>query len=333
MTHPVTLEVIAAFGLFTFAYLVSGRKRAKRTAYEFVLVLVPLLCLALPQLAYMAQQKLAEGWYSFIYQNFIYDSGNAVVSLLYSVFNVIIFWFEMIGVPLIIAVFGFKLAPKKVRILFIPFFLLWVFITIYSVQPVPADSNKIFLYIFLVLSAIAGYPLAWLYTKRKLLGKVSAIAILAAICLNFPLLYLHWMPVQNLWITATEFNASKFIIKNTPQNAIFAVNDNQSLIQVVSSLSHRETIMSIEPYVSIDEHTYPLQQLDYADKQVFQHGNCSVIRMYNISYVYYVGLQSGQSVFDNGNFTLVYNATDWPWGKEIAIYKTNCDKPLVGSGR
>ncbi|MEM3661928.1 MAG: hypothetical protein QXG73_03815, partial [Candidatus Micrarchaeaceae archaeon] len=56
LVHPVTLEVIGFVGIFAFAYMLSDKKLRKLAVYEFLIILIPLICLAVPQLAYMTHQ-------------------------------------------------------------------------------------------------------------------------------------------------------------------------------------------------------------------------------------------------------------------------------------
>ncbi|MEM3415845.1 MAG: hypothetical protein QW719_00705, partial [Candidatus Micrarchaeaceae archaeon] len=321
LVHPVTLEVIGFVGIFAFAYMLSDKKLRKLAVYEFLIILIPLICLAVPQLAYMTHQKLAAGWYKFVYQSFIPATGNYFLSAVYGIANILIYWIEMVGIPLILAIIGLKLASKKVKFMFVPFLLLWIFITVYAVQPNPVDSNKIFVYVFMIISILAAYPLFWLYRKKALLAKIAAVVIIASISLNFAFVYRYWALSPLPWITSSAFNAVGFILNNTNQSAIFAVSNNDSLLQTVSSLAHRQTIISIEFYVSIDEYTYPLQLLDKINTQVFENGNCSVIREYNISYIFYQESNtSGEKVFENSNFVMLYNTTDNLRNRVIAIY-------------
>jgi hypothetical protein len=54
LVHPITMEVVVAVGLFAFAYLLLDKKRMKEALQDFVLILIPIICLAVPQLLYMA---------------------------------------------------------------------------------------------------------------------------------------------------------------------------------------------------------------------------------------------------------------------------------------
>ncbi|MGC8710603.1 MAG: hypothetical protein ACP5RF_03290 [Candidatus Micrarchaeia archaeon] len=325
LVHPVTMEVVAVIGVFVLAYLLFDRSRRKETLLGLLLILIPAICLAVPQIIYMTQQKLASGWYNFIYGSFMPNTGNIFTSALYGILNIIVYWVEMVGIPLIIAIVGLKLAPKKVRVFFVPFLILWIFITVYSVQPYSSDSNKIFVYIFLMLSVVAGYPLAWLYSRKNLLAKSLVVILVASISLNFIFVYGYWASMPLPWITSAAFNATNYILQNTSQNAIFAVSNNNSLLQIVSTLGHRQTLISVEDYVEIDEYTYPLSELDNSNAQIFNYANCSTIKKYNISYIFYQESNaSGEKVFENGNFIRVYNTTDALRNRVIAIYKVNC---------
>ncbi len=325
LVHPVTLEVIALVGLFAFFYMLRDKKLRGRAVYEFLAITIPLICIAIPQFVYMTSQNLAAGWYRFTYQYFIPPTGNIFLSAAFGIINIITYWIEMVGIPLILAIIGLKLAPGKVRTFFIPFLLLWIFITVYSVQPNPMDSNKIFLYIFLILSILASYPISWLYKKRRIILKVAAIALIASVSLNFAFIYNYWLRSPLPWITNAEFNAVRFILNNTNESSIFAVSNNDSLLQSVSTLAHRQTLISVEPYVEIDEYTYPLSTLNYINFQIFENGNCSILKEYNISYIFYQESNaSGESVFENSNFIKLFSINDTQRDRVIAIYKVVC---------
>ncbi len=325
LVHPVTLEVVAVVGIFAFLYMLRDKKNRKKTLTEFLIILAIILCLAIPQLLYMSHQRLASGWYKFVYQNFMpaqpgyFDAGLDVL------LNVAVYWIEMVGVPLILAILGFFLAPKRLRVFFAPFLILWIFIMIYAVQPNPSDSNKIFVYVFLIISVFASYLLYWIYGKKSILAKFAAVVLIALVSLNFAFIYLYWAHFPLAWISRTAFNATNFILQNTNQNAIFAVSNNNSLLSIVPSLAHRQTLVSMGIYVSMDEYTYPLQMLNQTNAQIFDNGSCSAIKRFNISYIFYQESNaSGERVFSNVNFTKIYNATDNIRGKHIAIYKVNC---------
>ncbi len=325
LVHPVTLEVISVFGIFSFLYMAREKQSRPKAIRALLWILIPLVAIAIPQLVYMTSQKLASGWYKFIYQAYVPYTGNLLLSIIYGIVNIAIYWIELVGLPLILAIFGLKLAPRKLKEMFLPFLLLWMLITVYSIQPNPEDSNKVFLYVFLILSVLASYPLFWLYKKRNKFLKISSIILIALISFNFVLVYGHWLLSPLPWITKAAFGAVDFILNNTSNSAVFAVSNNESLLQTVSSLAYRQTIISIEPYVEMDEHTYPLSLLNSINYQIVEMGNCSVIKKYNVSYVFYQEPNStGIKAFDNKNFTLVYNTTDRLRDRIIAIFKVVC---------
>jgi hypothetical protein len=324
LTHPITLLVLAFVGAFVFLKLFADRKRRREVAALAFYVLLPAVILALPQALYMASQPPVPGRYHFVY-NVYYRTGSGIVSTIISnIVYVPSFWIDLVGLPLLLAIIGYKLAKKEARQFLLPFIAIWIMLTIFSFELDGSDANKLFLYIFLMLSIFSGYVFANLY-KRKLGWKLVAIALVLANMLNFPVVYLHWAGMPFQWISSSEINASLFALHNTSSSSLFAVSDYASLQNTVTSLGGRRALLAMYPYTEIDEYTYPLSQLIEDNDRIFATGNCTLIRSLNVSYIYLLSNNTNDtSPFANQNFTEVFSQPDPLRGAVIHIYKALC---------
>ncbi|MDE1855340.1 MAG: hypothetical protein KGH57_03430 [Candidatus Micrarchaeota archaeon] len=325
LTHPITLVVLAFVGAYVLLKLLLDSKRRSELRTLALYVAVPAAVLIIPQIAYMASQPPVPGRYHFVYQYFYPTTGNLVSNILSNMVSVPSFWIDLLGVPLFLAVAGYVFARKEFRSFVLPFLAIWIFVTIFSFELDGSDANKLFMYVFLMLCILGGYVFAKLYSM-KLAWKFLAVLLILANIANFPAVYGRWVVVNPLqWLSSSELNASTFVMGNTSINSVFAVSDYSTLQQTIPSLGARQTLLSMYPYVQIDEYTHPLNQLILDNEQIFSTGDCSLIRSLNISYVYLLSNSTNDTVpFTNSNFTLVFSQPDPLRGAVINIYKVRC---------
>jgi len=325
LVHPSTLVVSVIVAAFAFLYLLAKEHDKKVLLRNSAVTIVVLALFSLPQIAYMLRQRLAAGWFHFIYQYLVVGNSNLYLALAETALSYTSFWVETVGIPVVVLIFGYKFAKREIRIFFVPFFIIWILISIFSIQPNPLDSNKIFVYVLLIIDAIVGYSLYLLYRKNSVIFKFATIVIIVLICGNFAIEYGYWAIRPYVWISSAQINAAKFIGADTPEPSVFAVSNYQSKAQIVSTIAGRTTLISVLPYVSIDEYTYPLALLAEANSQMLD-GNCTAIENYNISYIYLqTSNLSAEAPFENGNFSRIYNAYDAQTGQHIEIYKALCN--------
>ncbi len=324
LVHPATLFVVITVAIFFIAYNVAIKARRKSLA-GWIFVIIPFLVIAIPELLYMNLQHRSSNWFFPIYNGFIVNAHFAVLTYLYTFANIIFFWVEVASLPIIFSFVGLIFAKRELKLTFLPFFVLLALITLYSPMPNPADSNKIFLYVFLLLSALTGLFVEWLFRHKSIILKSLSLIIILLIIFNFALVYISDITggMQTL-VSNAQMEAARFILYNTPPAAVFAENGYNSFFSpIASTIGARQTIISYNVYVG-GIYKYSPQMLDKLNKEIFYSGNWSVIKEFNVSYVY---LQTpnitATHVFDNANFTEVFQANDYQKNQYIFIYKVN----------
>lgn len=322
LIHPLTFFSVIVIGAFSVSIFIIRAKNKIKSVSRAAIAAAVAAIIALPEVLYIDLQHRSINWFYYIYGSFIIHAQGA--TLLFSVGNIIFFWIEVAGIPAVLCFIGLVYARKEERLLFLPFLALWVIITIIAITPNPADSNEIFLYIFLMLSILTS-ELLYAIWKKPRYGKILAIALIVLICIN--IVFVFWQDnINNLQITESnaEMRSAAFIFNNTPQNAIFAVSNYDTFNPVVPSLAARQTLISIEVYVTGIQ-TIPLQQLVAANAGIISSGNCTLINDYNVSYIYLLGGNATSRLpFHNPNFNEVYNTYSKSINGNITIYHADC---------
>ncbi len=324
LIHPLTFFTVFVIGLFSFAlFVITARKKFRALSRAAIAVAVAAV-ISIPELLYIDTQHRSVNWFYYIYGSYIIHAHTLLNTFLFSIGNVIFLWVEMAGIPVVLCFLGLIYARREERLLFIPFLALWVIINIIAITANPADSNEIFLYIFLILSILTS-ELLYAMWKKPGYGKIIAIALIVLICIN--ILFVFWSDnINNVQITESnaEMRSAAFIINNTPQNAIFAVSNYDTFNPVVPSLAARQTLVSIEVYVTGIQ-SIPLQRLVAANSGIIDSGNCTLIKEYNVSYIYLLGGNSAsRQPFDNERFAEIYNSYSKTINGNITIYHAEC---------
>ncbi len=323
LAHAETVVVVVFVGIFLLAYAVSQRDRLLKLR-NFFLVFLPFLAIGVLEFIYMSSQRRQPGWSYFIYQSYIVHSGSLLTTAVFSSLYLVFYWIQIAGIPVVLGLLGLYFAGRKNRLFFVPFFALWVFVTVYTPQPDSADSNKIFLYVFLFLCIFMAYLVDALYKKGSLY-KALGIILVALVVINFPLVFMHDVfAVKQPLLTNAEIDAAGFIVNNTPQNAVFAVNNYNAFRQTVSSIGMRQTLLSIGRYVGGIYKYEPSATLN-ATEQIINNTNCTAARQYNVTYVYLQDpAPSTLERFADAGFERIFNSTESSLQESVYIYKLDC---------
>ncbi len=322
LVNPPALIAIAAFGATVFAYSLVRKKR--EAMIGLVAALLVAVIIAVPQLIFLNSQSRAPNFSGFE-ALFLISSPNPLLQFAYTLAYALFFWTVVLGVVFIIGIVGLIKAKSKLRIFAAPFLALIPLVMVYRFLPDPADANKIVLYAFLALCLLSGYLLSVLWSGDRW-HKAAAAVLLLLVVFNYPFIFV-WHDVGNaqLLYSSGQLNATAYIMNHTAPNSIFAVSDYSDFKQPVSGLAGRQTLISVSTYAS-GIYTYTPEELEAANNAIFSQGNCSVIREFNVSYVYLLARgANNESVFNNSNFTLLYDSYDSQLGERIDIFKTECD--------
>jgi len=323
LANAEAVVMIAFLGIFTLLYVLAKKGKLQRL-YQLTLVAIPLAVIGSIELLYMNSQKRELNWSYFIYQNYIIHSSNAILTFVLSFENIIFFWIQVAGIPVILGLLGVYYAKRNSKAFFLPFVALWVFVTVYTPQPNPADSNKIFVYVFLMLCLFMAYLIDALWRKNKL-GAAFGIILVALVIINFPLFFTHDVfAFKQPLLTNAELAASSFILNNTPSNSVFVVNNYDAFRNPVSSVAMRQTLISIGQYVG-GIYKYPPQQMINATEQIINQQNCKVAQEYNVSYAYLENPNTTTiSKFNTSGFKMLFNYSQPSIPQKIYVYKLNC---------
>ncbi len=176
LSNAEALIAVVFLGVFTFIY-VSAKKGKLRNLFNLAAASIPFVAIAIIELLYMNSQKREPNWSYFVYQNYIIHGNNALVTWLMSMENLVFFWIQVAGIPVILGLLGLYYAKRNSKLFFVPFMAMWAFIIIYTPQPSPADSNKIFIYVFLMLCIFMAYLIDALMKKGKLYTAFGIILV------------------------------------------------------------------------------------------------------------------------------------------------------------
>jgi len=335
LIHPPTLIVIIIVQAFLLAYDVIGilRKKSKfgRIAKKWIFIIAPAIAFAVPQIIYMFSQKLATGWYHFIYLDLIYYGNNLLSTIGLSIIHFVASWVEFLGIPAILALIGIKYAKQDLKLFSMPFLILFILINVYTFQPNAADENKMGVYILFILAIFSAYALEALW-RKGIFSKTLVVFLILITIGGFISPYYYWITRPFVLFSKPQLETAQFILNNTSPNSIFATSDYENLFQLVSSIAARETLISIYYYVSLDVHTLPLEALVNINNEIIENASCTAAEEYNISYIYFrtSNLNDTKAFNNNSNFSVVYfkidNQTDNPNGRYLIIYKSLCRK-------
>jgi hypothetical protein len=323
LANAESVIMVAFLGIFTLFYLLAKKGRL-RNLYNFVLVAIPFAIIGSIELLYMNSQKREPNWSYFIYQNYILHGGNAFITAILSIENIIFFWLQVAGIPVILGLLGLYYAKRNSKAFFIPFMALWVFVTTYTPQSNPADSNKIFIYVFLMLCLFMAYLIDAMWKKGRLWGALGILLVILVI-INFPLFFTHDVfAFRQPLLTTAEITAASYITNNTPTGAVFVVNDYNAFRNPVSSIAMRQTLISIGQYVG-GIYKYPPPQMINATVQIVSKASCTTAIKYNVSYAYLENPNSTTlALFNDSGFEKVFNYSQPSIPQKIYVYKLNC---------
>lgn len=168
--------------------------------------------IAFPQYAYVRAGHLSAP-FSF-YPGFLVHEN-------LSLFSFVSYWVQNLGLHTILIPIGFIIAPRKAKLFFIPFLLLFIAGNLFQFAPVIYDNHKFFNYFMLIGSMYSAYVLYRLWSEKLsskvLVVLISFLLIFSGIIDFFPIYNDSKMYIPDYTI---EPNIS-WIMKNTKPESIF----------------------------------------------------------------------------------------------------------------
>lgn len=198
--------------------------------------------------------------------------------------NWIYFWVKNLGFNFIFILPAFFVVGRKMKIFYIPFFLLFIIANIFLFQPHDYDNIKIMEYWFLPTSIILSIFLAKVW-QESILSKLFVCAVLPLMILApvLDLAHLYFRPGY-LFLTKEEIKAAETIKEKTPQNSVFLTSDKHN--HLVPVLTGRRILMGYRGWLWTYGIKYQEREKDIAAMYSGASNAKKLLEKYNIDYVF-----------------------------------------------
>jgi len=195
----------------------------KKRLFIFITLIVATI-LALPQYVYMQQGVSTSGISLY--------PGYLITNLTF--FNFFNYWFQNLGLHLILIPLGFLLASKNARKILISFLILFFIGNLIKFSPEIAANHKFFNYFMIVGSMFSSYFLYFLWKKKNLFRPFVFILIFILIFSGI----IDLFPIYNdNYISLNDYPKNRdanWILKNTSPDSVFLntqfLYDNASIV-------------------------------------------------------------------------------------------------------
>ena len=297
--HSFFVAGFAGFCTFLF-------KPGKKWIYFFI----PLILFSLPQILLISQQARTD--YIGLQLGWALENYNK------NVFEIGYFWLANIGFPLILALFGFYFADKRLKQFYIPFIMLFIMANIIKFQPNPWDNNKILVHWFLLTVILAAFFLKKLVLRGKITKIIALILVFLSIFSGVSTLI--WATETHQLYSREDIEVAEWIKSNTPSSALFLTSDFH---HHPISLTGRQIVMGFRMWLATHALNYSGIEKDVY--RIYATGDTDLIEKYSIDYVFISPLESSfkpnMAVFDESDrFELVYNKN------KFKIYKIKMER-------
>lgn len=195
----------------------------KKRLFIFITLIIAAI-FALPQYLFMHQESFSSGISLY--------SGYLVTNLTF--FNFFNYWFQNLGLHLVLIPLGFLIAPKNTRKIFISFLILFFIGNLIKFSPEIAANHKFFNYFMIVANMFSAFLLYFLWKKKNFLKPLVLIfvfiLILSGIIDLFPIYNDNYIPLNDYPKNAD----ANWILKNTSPKSVFLntqfLYDNASIV-------------------------------------------------------------------------------------------------------
>ncbi|MEM3827547.1 MAG: hypothetical protein QXR58_03025, partial [Candidatus Micrarchaeaceae archaeon] len=329
LIHPFSLVFVAIFAAFAFLYSMAKNGRAKAFLYYWVPLSAVAFAVAIPQLLFIKSGSFETGFSGLVLNQFFWSNKSIADAVLLHV----AFWFETIGLFLVLGLIGMYFLRKRI-IIFIPAFLALALVNFVRFSPSFGDSNKITLYFLLFMSAAAAEVFYAMWKKGLLFKGAVVVLFIATIFTGVIAEYIGLFQGNYLMVSKVEMNATAWIRSSLPQNSTLVDSCYGNVFGLTSSLGAKKTLIEIQPYItSVGLLNYNTSEVAAETQSFFINPNCTFIKEYNISYVFVENMSNFASVWcDTVNYSAFSNSSNFKLYKEfkssytrLFLYKPECN--------
>jgi len=275
-----TLPLIHAHSFLVVVFIAAWTAlltiRRPRDLLDWAFFVLPILFLALPQilyfyphLGYKLPLKLQIGWMA----RKTHD-------------NLIWFWIKNIGLMTILIPIGFFLAPRKIKLFYLPFIALFILANIFLFQPWEWDNTKIFTYCHIFSSFLVVIALERIWKKKQILAKVIAFVLIFFTILsggldvikltNYQLNKLRFFDNQQLEL-------AKLVRQTTPENATFLTAPAHD--HLIPVLTGRRILLGFRGWLWTYGINYKEREKDVFKMLRGETGAKNLLKKYKVDYV------------------------------------------------
>ena len=261
-----------SFGAVGF---VSGLLFLLRPRRAWLAFWLPSVGLALPHFAGLAGHLAGHGFMR-LQTGWRYDGG--------SVWGFLLFWLMNVGVPALLVVPAWLVAPRVWRRFHLAFAGLLVFSLVVVVSPNDYDNIKLMYYWYAHACVLVAAWLVRLAARPRVAFRLLA-ATLALACVASGLLALrHESANVKLLYTADEVEAARFVREHTPPRSLFLTAP--AVHQPVLSLAGRAVVRGDTAWLWSHGYDFPAREADVRAIYTGRDDAATLLGYYRIDFVY-----------------------------------------------
>lgn len=194
------------------------------------------------------------------------------------------FWGKNLGLFFILLPIVFLTTEKRLKIIYLCFFSLFLVANIFLFQPFDYDNIKIMEYWFLATAVIFAVFLIKLW-KKNALGKTAAVIIFLVLTLTASLDILHlYLHPGYLFLSQADIEIAKAIKEKTSADSIFLTSDYHH--HLVPMLTGRQIVMGYAGWIWSYGIDYSSRQNDVLS--IYNGGNDAknLLKKYKVDYIF-----------------------------------------------
>ncbi len=298
-THSF-ITLLMASGLLGILDLFLNRNEFRKTLKDWIGFSLIALVVSLPQLLLV----LPQGNSSFIKFNFGWMK-NPEESILE-------FWIKNLFPHLFVFIAGFVVAPKKIKLFFVPFLVIFVITNLILFQPHNYDNMKIMLYSFLMSCILSVFIFDWLFKKINNYAIFFVGFILLTMTITGGLSVYRESYVSWQMFSKEDVRLSEFVKTNTNKNDVFLTSDRHN--NPIPCLTGRQILMGYRGWLWTYGINYSQREQDVSAMYAGGDYSRSLLKHYKVKYVLIETSQSNQYIneeFFSKNYKKVFKSQNF----------------------
>jgi len=188
-------------------------------------------------------------------------------------------WFWVKNTPVaLLAIPGFFVVERRLKMFYVPFFLLFVIGNIIRFQPNLWDNNKIFMHWLFATAVLAS---AFLVGLSRLRFGILLSAALVTLCTLSGILSVIYAGNTYLFYSNAELEVAEWIKANTEPGSLFLTGFSH---KHPVALTGRPVVMGCRGWLF--SHGMPFQEVEKDVEEIYRSGNMTLLTKYGVDYVF-----------------------------------------------